>query len=40
LAAYLLHAQKLEKDVEVLELQHVLPANNAVVDELSTKASI
>jgi hypothetical protein len=39
LAAYLLHAQKLEKDFEVLDLQHVPHANIAVADELSTKAS-
>jgi hypothetical protein len=38
LAAYLLHAQKLE-DFEVLNLQHVPRANNAAVDELSTRAS-
>jgi hypothetical protein len=40
LAAYLLHAQKLEKDYEVLDLQHVPHANNAVLNELSTKASM
>jgi hypothetical protein len=39
LSAYLLHAQKLEKDFEVLDLQHIPPANNIVADELSTKAS-
>jgi hypothetical protein len=39
LVAYLLHAQKLEKHFEILDLQHVPRANNAVVDELSTKAS-
>jgi hypothetical protein len=39
LAAYLLHAQKLENDFEVLDLQHVPHASNAVTDELSTKAS-
>jgi hypothetical protein len=39
LAAYLLHSQKLEKDFEVLNLQHVPRANNAVTDDLSTKAS-
>jgi ribonuclease HI len=38
LAAYL-HVQKLEKDFDVLDLQHVPRANNAVADELSTKAS-
>jgi ribonuclease HI len=36
LVTYLLHAQKLEKDFEVLNLQHVPHANNAVTDELST----
>jgi ribonuclease HI len=39
LATYLLHAQKLEKDFEVLDLQHIPHANNTVADELSTKAS-
>jgi ribonuclease HI len=39
LAAYLLLVQKLEKDFEVLDLQHVHRANNAVNNELSTKAS-
>jgi ribonuclease HI len=39
LVAYLLHAQKLEKDFEVLDLQQVPHANNAFADELSTKAS-
>jgi hypothetical protein len=39
LAAYLLHAQKLLKDFEVLNLQHIPCANNAVTDELSTMAS-
>jgi hypothetical protein len=39
LAAYLLHPQKLEKDFEVRDLQHVPRANNAVADDLSTKAS-
>jgi hypothetical protein len=39
LAAYLLHAQKLEKDFEVLDLQHVPRTKNTVIDELSTKAS-
>jgi ribonuclease HI len=39
LVAYLLHLQKLEKDFEVLDLQHVPHANNAVADELPTKAS-
>jgi hypothetical protein len=40
LAAYLLHARKLEKDFEVLDLQHIPRAENAVVDDLSVKASI
>jgi hypothetical protein len=39
LAAYLLHARKLEKDFEVLDLQHIPHAENAVADDLSTKAS-
>jgi ribonuclease HI len=39
LAAYLLHAQKLEKDFNVLDQQDVPRANNAVTDELSAKAS-
>jgi hypothetical protein len=39
LIAYLLHAQKLEKDFEVLDLQHISRANNAVTDALLTKAS-
>jgi ribonuclease HI len=39
LAAYLLHAQKLENDFEVLDLQHIPHPNNAVTNELSTKAS-
>jgi hypothetical protein len=39
LAAYLLHARKLEKDFEVLDLQHIPRAENAVADDLSTKAS-
>jgi ribonuclease HI len=39
LASYLLHVWKLEKDFEVLDLQHIPRANNAVTDELSTKAS-
>jgi hypothetical protein len=37
LAAYLLHTQKLKKDFEVLDLQHVPHAENAVADDLSTK---
>jgi hypothetical protein len=39
LAAYLLHARKLEKDFEVLDLQHIPRAENVVADDLSTKAS-
>jgi hypothetical protein len=39
LAAYLLHAQKLEKDFEVLDLHHITHADNTVVDDLLTKAS-
>jgi ribonuclease HI len=34
LAVYLLHAQKLEKDFEVLDLQHVPRANNVVESPL------
>jgi ribonuclease HI len=39
LAAYLLHACKLRKDFEVLDLQHIPRAENAVADNLSAKAS-
>jgi ribonuclease HI len=39
LAAYLLHACKLEKDFEVLDLQHIPRVENAVADDLSAKAS-
>jgi ribonuclease HI len=39
LATYLFYAQKLEKDFEVLDLQHIPHANNIVTDELLTKAS-
>jgi hypothetical protein len=39
LAAYLLHACKLEKDFEVLDLQYILRAENAVADDLSAKDS-
>jgi hypothetical protein len=39
LAAYLLHARKLGKDFEVLNLQHIPRAENAVADDLSAKAS-
>jgi ribonuclease HI len=39
LATYLLHVRKLEKDFEVLDLQHIPHAENAVADDLSAKAS-
>jgi ribonuclease HI len=39
LAAYLLRACKLEKDIEVLDLQHIPHVKNAVADDLSAKAS-
>jgi hypothetical protein len=39
LVAYLLYIQKLEKDFNVLDLHHIPHAENAVVDDLSTKAS-
>jgi ribonuclease HI len=39
LITYLLHVQKVEKDFEVLDLHHVPRADNAVTDDLSTKAS-
>jgi ribonuclease HI len=39
LATYLLHARKLEKDFEVLNLQHIPRAKNAVTDDLLTKAA-
>jgi hypothetical protein len=39
LAAYLLHVQKLEKDFDVLDLHHMPHVENAVADDLSTKAS-
>jgi ribonuclease HI len=39
LAAYLLHVHKLEKDFEVLDLQHIPRTKNAVADDLSAKAS-
>jgi ribonuclease HI len=39
LAAYLLHMRKLEKDFEVLDLQHIPRTENAMADDLSTKAS-
>jgi hypothetical protein len=38
LVAYLLHARKLEKDFEVLGLQHIPRAENVMADNLSTKA--
>jgi hypothetical protein len=39
LVAYLLYARKLEKDFEVLDLQHIPCAENAVADDLSAKSS-
>jgi hypothetical protein len=39
LATYLLHARKLGKDFDVLDLQHIPHAENAVADDLSAKAS-
>jgi hypothetical protein len=39
LATYILHGRKLEKDFEVLDLQHIPHAENAMADDLSTKAS-
>jgi ribonuclease HI len=39
LVAYVLHAQKLENDFDVLDLHHVPHTDNAVADDLSTKAS-
>jgi ribonuclease HI len=39
LAAYLLHTHKLGKDFEVLDLQHIPHAENAVANDLSAKAS-
>jgi ribonuclease HI len=39
LVAYHLHAHKLEKDFEILDLQHVLRANNTIIDEMSIKVS-
>jgi ribonuclease HI len=38
-AAYLLHARRLEKDFEVLDLQHIPHVENAVADDLLAKAS-
>jgi hypothetical protein len=39
LAAYLLHAHKLGKDFEALDLQHIPRAENGVADDLSAKSS-
>jgi ribonuclease HI len=39
LAAYFIHVRKLEKDFDVLELQHVPREGNSAADALSTKAS-
>jgi ribonuclease HI len=39
LATYLLHAKKLEKEFEVLNLHHIPRTENIVADDLSTKAS-
>jgi hypothetical protein len=39
LVAYLLHVRKLEKDFDVLDLHHIPRAENAVADDLLTKAS-
>jgi ribonuclease HI len=39
LTAYLLHAHKLGKDFEALDLQHIPHAKNAVADNLLVKAS-
>jgi hypothetical protein len=39
LAAYLLHARKLEKDFEVLDLQHIPHVENAVADDMLAEAS-
>jgi hypothetical protein len=39
LVAYLLHARKLEKDFEVLDLQHIPRVDNAMADDVSAKAS-
>jgi ribonuclease HI len=39
LVAYLLQVRKLEKDFEVLDLQHIPRVENAMADDLSTKAS-
>jgi ribonuclease HI len=39
LAAYLIHVKRLEKDFDVLELQHVPREGNSVADALSASAS-
>jgi ribonuclease HI len=39
LAAYLIHVRKLEKDFDVLELQHVPHEGNSAADALSAKSS-
>jgi hypothetical protein len=39
LVAYLFHVRKLEKDFEVLNLQHIPRVENTVADDLSAKAS-
>jgi hypothetical protein len=39
LVAYLLHTRKLKKNFEVLDLQHIPRAENAMTDDMSTKAS-
>jgi ribonuclease HI len=39
LAAYLIHVRKLEKDFDVLELQHVSREGNSVANALSARAS-
>jgi hypothetical protein len=39
LATDLLHARKLEKDFEILYLQHIPHTENAVADDLSAKVS-
>jgi ribonuclease HI len=38
LAAYLIHVRKLEKDFDVLELQHIPREGNSAADALSEKA--
>jgi ribonuclease HI len=39
LVAYLLHVQRLDKHFKVLDLHHIPHAENALADDLSTKAS-